>query len=187
VIGRAASRVALLRPAVRGWRRPAVLGAADTTAAPLSSTVNSVALIVSKFGAMGLGGVFWLLAARLASPTEVGLAAGAVSAMVLCTQIAILGFGSAVILHLRSDRQPLSVLHLPAPPSSLSLNSPSPRCLVMAPSRSARVNGMPRSTPIAIATDQMLSSMMLSKTLRSFSSLFISLRNFSAFSFITAS
>ena len=110
MIGRAAGRVALVRPAVRQWRRPAVLGAAGTAAAPLPATVNSVALIVAKFGAMGLGGVFWLLAARVATPAEVGLAAGAVSAMILCTQVAILGFGSAVILHLRSHAERLSVL-----------------------------------------------------------------------------
>ncbi len=110
MIGRAASRLALVRPAWRGWRRPAALGAADATVAPLPATVNSVALIAAKFGAMGLGGVFWFLAARVASPTEVGLAAGAVSAMILCTQVAILGFGSAVILHLRSHEERLSVL-----------------------------------------------------------------------------
>ncbi|MCW2675674.1 MAG: Membrane protein involved in the export of O-antigen and teichoic acid [Modestobacter sp.] len=109
MIGRAVSRVALVGPAVRGWRRPGVLGA-EATAAPLPSAVNSLALIVAKVGAMGLGGLFWLLAARIASPTEVGLAAGAVSAMMLCTQVAILGFGSAVILHMRSNQERLSAL-----------------------------------------------------------------------------
>ena len=59
---------------------------------------------------MGLGGLFWILAARMASPAEVGLAAGVVSAMMLCTQIAILGFGSAVTLHLRNNRERLSAL-----------------------------------------------------------------------------
>lgn len=110
MIGRAAARVALIGPTFRGWRRPAELGTAGTTAAPLPASVNSIALIAAKFGAMGLGGVFWLVAARVASPREVGLAAGAVSAMMLCTQVAILGFGSAVIIHLKSNQGRLAVL-----------------------------------------------------------------------------
>ena len=110
MIERAVSRFALVRPAFQGWRRPQQLGGVNATAAPLPSAVNSVALIVAKFGAMAFGGVFWLLAARVASPREVGLAAGAVSAMMLCTQVAILGFGSAVIIHLKANQKRLSVL-----------------------------------------------------------------------------
>lgn len=48
---------------------------------------------------MGLGFVFWVIAARSFDPVQVGIAAGAVSAMMLCTQIAQLGFGSAFITH----------------------------------------------------------------------------------------
>jgi O-antigen/teichoic acid export membrane protein len=92
---------------MRVLRRPA---AADGITAPLPSSVNSLALITSKTMAMALGGLFWILAARAAAPAEVGLAAGAVSAMMLCTQIAILGFGSAVILHVRNNKERLAVL-----------------------------------------------------------------------------
>jgi O-antigen/teichoic acid export membrane protein len=104
---RSPSRTALLGPPLRALRRPA---AADGITAPLPSSVNSLALITAKIIAMGLGGLFWILAARAASPAEVGLAAGAVSAMMLCTQIAILGFGSAVILHVRNNKERLAVL-----------------------------------------------------------------------------
>jgi O-antigen/teichoic acid export membrane protein len=104
---RSPSRTALLGPPLRALRRPA---AADGITAPLPSSVNSLALITAKIIAMGLGGLFWILAARAASPAEVGLAAGAVSAMMLCTQIAILGFGSAVILHVRNNKERLGVL-----------------------------------------------------------------------------
>jgi len=41
--------------------------------------------------------VFWLAAARLFGAAEVGLAAAVVAAMMLCTQIALAGIGSAVI------------------------------------------------------------------------------------------
>lgn len=65
----------------------------------LSLFSNSLALIAAKLAAMGLGFVFWVLAARLFLPKDVGLAAGVVSAMMLCTQLATLGLGSAVISH----------------------------------------------------------------------------------------
>lgn len=58
---------------------------------------NSITLIGAKVSAMGLGFVFWVLAARFFAPEQVGLAAGVVSAMMLCTQLALLGVGSAVI------------------------------------------------------------------------------------------
>jgi len=58
---------------------------------------NSITLIGSKVAAMGLGFLFWVLAARLFSQEQVGLAAGVVSAMMLCTQLALLVLGNAVI------------------------------------------------------------------------------------------
>jgi hypothetical protein len=61
---RSPSRTALLGPPLRVLRRPA---AADGITAPLPSSVNSLALITSKIIAMGLGGLFWILAARAAS------------------------------------------------------------------------------------------------------------------------
>lgn len=65
---------------------------------PLTLTWNSLALIAAKVATMGLGFLFWLAAARLFEPSEVGVAAGLVAAMMLCTQIALLGIGSAVIV-----------------------------------------------------------------------------------------
>ena len=59
--------------------------------------LNSLALILAKVSTMGLGFVAWLLAARLFAATEVGIASAAVSAIWLCSQIALLGISSAVI------------------------------------------------------------------------------------------
>ncbi|MCV0403322.1 MAG: hypothetical protein K5924_06385 [Chloroflexi bacterium] len=60
-------------------------------------TLSSVALIAARVAASGFGFLAWLLAARLFAPAEVGLAAGAVAAMMLAVQIALGGSGSAVI------------------------------------------------------------------------------------------
>jgi O-antigen/teichoic acid export membrane protein len=65
----------------------------------LSMVLNSVTVIGGKLATMGLGFIFWVIAARTFSQDAVGLASGAVSAMMLCTQIAILGVGSALITH----------------------------------------------------------------------------------------
>lgn len=65
----------------------------------LPMVLNSVTVIGGKLATMGLGFIFWVIAARTFSQDEVGLASGAVSAMMLCTQIAILGVGSALITH----------------------------------------------------------------------------------------
>jgi O-antigen/teichoic acid export membrane protein len=66
---------------------------------PLSQVSNGLALIAAKVLTMGLGFAFWVIAARLYSAREVGIAAGVVSAMMLCTQLAVLGLGSAFITH----------------------------------------------------------------------------------------
>ncbi len=63
----------------------------------LSMLPNSLALIASKVASMGLGFLFWILAARLFAPNDVGLASGVVSAVMLCTQFALMGAGAAVI------------------------------------------------------------------------------------------
>jgi glycosyltransferase involved in cell wall biosynthesis/O-antigen/teichoic acid export membrane protein len=67
---------------------------------------NALGLMVSKGAAMGCGFLFWLLAAHATVPHEVGLAAGAIAAMMLCTQLAILGIGSAVITVTAEQRRP---------------------------------------------------------------------------------
>ncbi len=59
--------------------------------------LNSISLILGKMVTMGIGFLVWLIAARLFAPTEVGLASGAVSAMMLCVQLALFGAGAAVI------------------------------------------------------------------------------------------
>jgi O-antigen/teichoic acid export membrane protein len=79
--------------------------------APRSQVSNGLALIAAKVVTMGLGFVFWVLAARTFTAHEVGLAAGVVSAMMLCTQLALLGLGSAFITHFpRLQRQPAALL-----------------------------------------------------------------------------
>ncbi len=73
---------------------------AVTAAAPARSlrmTASSLGLIGGKVASMGLGFLFWLVAARMSSAEEVGLAAGAVSGMMLCVQLGLLGVGAAFI------------------------------------------------------------------------------------------
>lgn len=80
----------------------------------LTMLESSLHLIGGKLATMGLGFVFWLVAARLFSVGDVGLAAGAVSAVMLCTQLALVGIGSAVIVHFPASRQAPSRLLDPA-------------------------------------------------------------------------
>jgi O-antigen/teichoic acid export membrane protein len=61
--------------------------------------LSSAGLILGKVATMGTGGLFWLLAAREFSRGQVGLAGAVVAAMMLCTQLALLGVGSAFIVH----------------------------------------------------------------------------------------
>lgn len=63
----------------------------------LRMTASSLGLIAGKVASMGLGFLFWLAAARLATADEVGLAAAAVSGMMLCVQLGLLGVGAAFI------------------------------------------------------------------------------------------
>ena len=79
--------------------------------APRSQVSNGLALIAAKVVTMGLGFVFWVLAARVFTADEVGVAAGVVSAMMLCTQLALLGLGSAFITHFpRLQARPAALL-----------------------------------------------------------------------------
>jgi O-antigen/teichoic acid export membrane protein len=72
---------------------------------------NSVGMISGRAASMALGFLFWLLAARLFPPAKVGLTAGVVSAMMLCTQLALLGIGSAFIAYFpRHQRKPAALL-----------------------------------------------------------------------------
>ncbi len=62
-----------------------------------SMFASSVGMITGRAASMALGFLFWLLAARFAAPRSVGLAAGVIAAMMLCTQLGTLGVGSAFI------------------------------------------------------------------------------------------
>ena len=59
--------------------------------------VSSISLIVGKVAVMGFGFLAWVVAARLYPVAEFGLASGAVAAVTLCAQLALLGIGSAII------------------------------------------------------------------------------------------
>ncbi|MCJ7709881.1 MAG: polysaccharide biosynthesis protein, partial [Chloroflexi bacterium] len=62
-----------------------------------SVLLSSLALVMAKVATMGFGFLAWVVAARLNPATDVGIAAGAVSAVTLCAQLALVGVGSAVI------------------------------------------------------------------------------------------
>ena len=87
-------------------RRAASVQVAAAGSRTLSMVASSVALIFSKIATMGLGFFFWLAAARMFSPTQVGIAAGIVSAMMLCNQLALVGVGSAFIVEFPRSRRP---------------------------------------------------------------------------------
>jgi O-antigen/teichoic acid export membrane protein len=73
--------------------------------ASLAVTFSALALVAAKVGTMGFGFLAWIVAARLYPANEVGLASGAVSAVTLCAQIALVGVGSAVITLLPSHME----------------------------------------------------------------------------------
>jgi O-antigen/teichoic acid export membrane protein len=60
---------------------------------------TSLGLVAGKTVSLGVGFLFWVLAARTADVHDVGLAAGVVSLVMLATQLAIAGTGSSFILN----------------------------------------------------------------------------------------
>src|SRR5215216_791595 len=73
---------------------------------------NSLALILGRFSSSGLGFLTWLITARLYATTEVGIASGVISAMMLCVQLALLGLNSAfVALYPKHSPQPSKLLN----------------------------------------------------------------------------
>jgi O-antigen/teichoic acid export membrane protein len=58
---------------------------------------NSTGLVAGKAVQMGTGYLFWLVAARTVSVHDVGVSAAAISAVMLCTQLGLLGVGAAAI------------------------------------------------------------------------------------------
>ena len=101
------TRPAPARVPLGGRARPAPLEEDASAAAPraLRMEANSLALIATKVVTLGLGFLFWLVAARLFRPDQVGLAGGVVSAVMLCVQLALLGIGSAVIAMYPAHRE----------------------------------------------------------------------------------
>ncbi len=88
------------------------------SAVPDASTVirrsalhSSIGLIVAKAAATGTGFAFWIVAARATTDYEVGLTTAAVSAVMICTQLAVLGTGSAVIVSVGRGEPPERVLN----------------------------------------------------------------------------
>lgn len=75
----------------------------SSTLSGRSLAVSSFVLVLGKGAQMGTGFLFWVVAARAASVSEVGLAVATVSAVLLCTQLALLGIGSAVITQFPND------------------------------------------------------------------------------------
>jgi O-antigen/teichoic acid export membrane protein len=74
-------------------------------------TGSAIGLVIGRGAALGLGFLFWLAAARVATPARVGFTAGVVSAMMLCTQFAQLGAGQAFIaLYPRHRKNPAPLL-----------------------------------------------------------------------------
>ena len=71
---------------------------------------NSFGLLVGKGLQAMAGFLFWVVAARATSVREVGITAAAVSAVMMCTQLALLGAGSAVIVAVGSGRDARAVL-----------------------------------------------------------------------------
>jgi len=84
---------ALIRPVIEARLLPGA-GAANGDPSAFSS---SMGLMAGRVASMGLGFLAWLVAARLFAPDQVGLASGAVAAMMFCVQLALIGIGSAVI------------------------------------------------------------------------------------------
>lgn len=77
-----------------------------------SAFFSSLGLMAGRVASMGLGFLAWLVAARLFAPEEVGLASGAVAAMMFCVQLALIGIGSAVIaLFPRHHHDPEALLN----------------------------------------------------------------------------
>jgi O-antigen/teichoic acid export membrane protein len=72
---------------------------------------SSLGLIAGKATLMSLGFLFWLLAARRFPAEQVGLTAGAISAIMLGVQLSLLGVGLAFITRYpRHQRQPADLL-----------------------------------------------------------------------------
>jgi O-antigen/teichoic acid export membrane protein len=75
-----------------------------------SALHSSLGLVAGKAAQTGAGFAFWVVAAHATSDREVGLTTAAVSAVMICTQLAVLGAGSAVIVAVGRGEPPARVL-----------------------------------------------------------------------------
>ncbi|MDP9696368.1 UNVERIFIED_ORG: O-antigen/teichoic acid export membrane protein [Arthrobacter globiformis] len=82
----------------------------DASAVRHSALRSSLGLVAGKAAQTGAGFAFWVVAARATSDREVGLTTAAVSAVMICTQLAVLGAGSAVIVAVGRGEPPGRVL-----------------------------------------------------------------------------
>ncbi|MDQ1060583.1 O-antigen/teichoic acid export membrane protein [Arthrobacter globiformis] len=82
----------------------------DASTVRHSALRSSLGLIAGKAAQTGAGFAFWIVAARATSDREVGLTTAAVSAVMICTQLAVLGAGSAVIVAVGRGEPPARVL-----------------------------------------------------------------------------
>jgi O-antigen/teichoic acid export membrane protein len=91
-------------------RRPAggatgrASGGLASPAAGRSMAASSLVLLVGKGAQMGAGMLFWVIAAHTSTVRDVGLATATVAAVMMCTQIALVGAGSAVIAESNRER-----------------------------------------------------------------------------------
>jgi len=88
------------------------LDAGRRYAGPGSRTLagGSLGLLIGKILQMGCGFLFWVVAAHVATVTELGITAAALSAVMLCTQLGQLGAGSAAIVAIGRNEEPAPVL-----------------------------------------------------------------------------
>jgi O-antigen/teichoic acid export membrane protein len=70
----------------------------SAASAPRSLSWSSVLMVAGKAFQMGFGFLFWIVAARLTSVAGMGTVAASVSAVMLVTQIGLLGVGAAMIV-----------------------------------------------------------------------------------------
>lgn len=99
------------------WRRVWVVTAEREISQPVAPHVvrhsplrSSIGLIIAKAAQTGTGFAFWIVAAHATIDREVGLTTAAVSAVMICTQLAVLGTGSAVIVSVGRGEPPARVL-----------------------------------------------------------------------------
>lgn len=138
-----------MRPAAAVNGRPASAGRRFLT--------TSFGLVAGKVASLATGFLFWLLAAHAAGAADVGLAAGAISVMMLATQFAVVGAGSSFILnHTRHEAQLSRLLDAAITLVVLTSGAASVLVLLAVANLSARLS--------TIATDPVFAGLFLAMT-----------------------